>query len=149
MQLPEHLQIFSEPSLILIGNFGKTNFYIAHEINIDLITTLEAPEISRPDSESSVVINSGRRALSDSANNEEEDRKQYSKQLARAIIDLSNNHNAQNIQLIMPQELIRRVKNEIPVDVINLIIRELDKDLVKTELKETLERLSEIPVRIQ
>ncbi len=149
MQLPENLQIFSEPSLILIGNFGKTHFYIANEIDCDQINTVEAPETARPDSESSVVINSGRRAQSDAANNEEEDRKQYAKNLARTVTDTGDDHNIKNIQIIMPQELIRRVKNELAGDINNLIIRELDKDLVKTDLKEALTRLAETPVHVK
>lgn len=149
MQLPENLQIFTNPSLILIGNFGKTDFYIAHEIDIDHVNTIEAPETARPDSESSVVINAGRRALSDAANNEEEDRKQYAKILARTITDTADDRDVNNIQIIMPQELIRRVKNELSGDMQSLIIRELDKDLVKTDLKETLTRLTEIPVSVK
>ncbi len=149
MQLPENLQIFSEPSLILIGNFGKTNFYLAHEIDIDLKNTVEAPETAHPDSESTVVVNGGRRALSDAANNEEEDRKQYAKQLAQNITDATDDYDVGNIQMIMPQELIRRIKNELSKDTQTLIIRELDKDLVKTDLKESLTRLSETPVHLK
>ena len=148
MQLPENLQIFSEPSLILIGNFGKTNFYLAHEIDVSLKNTVEAPETAHPDSESTVVVNGGRRALSDAANNEEEDRKQYAKQLAQNIINIMEDQNINNIQMIMPQELIRRIKNELSKDAQTSIIRELDKDLVKTDLKEALSRLSEMPARL-
>ncbi|GEM_PF-1276384 len=149
MQLPKHLQIFTNPSLILIGNFGKTNFYIAHEININQIDIIEATKTTQQYSENSTIANNDRRTLNDITNNEEEDRRQYVKILAQKITNIANDHSVNNIQIIMPQELIHRIKNELSDDIKILIIRELDKDLVKTDLNEALTRLAEKPVPIK
>ena len=144
MILPDNLQHFPEPNLILIGDFGKTTIHLAHEIEINNLQTIEGPEPSHQDSDSSVVIGAGRHAKTDTKTDDGELRNKYTKELTQTITDLVDDHGIKEIQLIMPAELIRRLKDELSKDVSELITRTLDKNLTKTDLIEVLERLHEV-----
>lgn len=149
MQLPDNLQHFAEPTLILIGDFGKTIIYKAEDININELRTIEADEPARPDSESSVAISKGRRTQTDSGIDDGEDRKKYAKELALELTDLIDDHGIKDIQLIMPTELHNRLLDNLSKDITELITRHLDKNLTKTDLVEALERLHETPAPIK
>jgi len=149
MQLPDNLQHFSKPTLVLIGDFGKTKFYLAEEIEINELREVEAPAPAHSDPESSVVVGAGRHAKSDSATDEGEDRKHYSKTLAQTLTDLVDDHDIKEIQIIMPAELLRRLESDLSKDIQNLIIKTIEKDLSKTNLVEALERLHQTPEPIK
>jgi protein required for attachment to host cells len=144
MNLPENLQHFHEPTLILIGNFGKTSIYKAQDSEINELNSLEADEPARPNSEASVAVGNGRMTNSDSGIDEGEDRKQYSKQLVQQVTDLIDDHGIKDIQLIMPAELLRRFTEDLSNDIKDIVSRKLDKDLTKSHLIETLERLRQV-----
>jgi len=149
MLLPENLQNFPNPTLILIGDFGKTLIYKAQDIEIAELRTLEAAEPAHPDSDASVSVGKGRMANTDSKIDEGEDRKQYAKMLAKETTDLVDDHAIKEIQLIMPAELARRLEEELSKDVVDLFTRKLEKNLSKTNLVEALERLHETPEPIK
>ncbi|MDF1496456.1 MAG: host attachment protein [Patescibacteria group bacterium] len=143
MLLPENLQNFSEPTLILIGNFGKTNIHLTDEIEINSIATIEAPNPTYEGGDSSVVVGDGRHSKTETGADDGENRKKYTKELTKTITDLVDDHGIKDIQLIMPAELIRRIEEELSNDISELITRKLDKDLTKTDFVEALERLHE------
>ena len=145
MNLPENLQHFPNPTLILIGDFGKTIIYKAQDINIDELRTHEADEPAMPNSEASVAVGAGRMANTDSGIDEGEDRKKYTNNLTQLLTDIVDDHGIKDIQLIMPPELLRRFEQELSKDIQDLISRKLDKDLTKTNLVEALERLHNTP----
>ncbi len=144
MILPENLQHFTNPTLILIGNFGQTIIYKAQEININELRAIESRDPAYPDSESTVIVSKGIRAHSDAAHNKEEDRKHYTKNIVDALTDLIDDHGIQDIQCIMPTELYNLINEYLSRDIKNLITRHLDKDLTKADLLETLERLHQV-----
>ncbi|MBD3281959.1 hypothetical protein GF391_04410 [Candidatus Uhrbacteria bacterium] len=145
MNIPDNLQNFPEPSLILIGDFGKTIIHKAHGINIDELRVVESRDPAFPDSESTVIVSKGIRAHSDAAHNKEEDRKHYAKDIVEALTDFVDDHDIKDIQLIMPTELYNLINQYLSRDVQDLITRHLNKDLTKSDLVEALERLLEIP----
>jgi len=149
MLLPENLQHFSEPTLILIGDFGKITIYKAQDLEINELHTHESADPARPDSEASVAIGDGRMTNTDSGIDEGEDRNKYSKDLAQLVTDLVNDHDIKDIQLIMPPELLRRFEDELSNNIKDLLTRKLDKDLTKSNLVEALERLHEVPEPIK
>lgn len=149
MMLPENLQHFHEPTLILIGDFGKTIIYKAQDIDIDELRSIKAPEPPQPETDSSVVVGPGVHAKTDTKPDDGEQRKQFSKELSQTITDLVDDHGIKDIQLIMPAELIRRLEEELTKDITDLISRTLDKNLTKINLVEALERLLEIPKQIK
>ncbi|MFZ6015414.1 MAG: host attachment protein [Patescibacteria group bacterium] len=148
MLLPESLQHFPDPTLIVIADFGKCKVYKAENIDFDEIASLEADEPPRPDSESSVAVGPGRRTKNDAETDEGEDRKKYAKEIAGAITDKSDDHGIKEIQLIMPAELLRRVQDVLSKDVLNIITKSLDKDLMKNDLMDAMQRLAKIPKKL-
>jgi protein required for attachment to host cells len=144
MQLPNNLQHFPDTTLILIGNFGETTIYKTQEIIIDELRKIKSALPAHPDTDASKTVGKDRLTNTDSGIDEGEDRKQYTKQLAKEITDLVDDHDIKDIQLIMPSELLRRLEEELSKDITDLITRKLDKDLSKTNLVEALERLHEV-----
>lgn len=144
MNLPENLQHFSEPTLILIGDFGKTLIYKAQDPNITVIKNVESRDPAYPDSESTVIVSKGIRAHSDAAHNKEEDRKHYAKDIVQSLTHLCDDQGIKDIQCIMPAELFNLINDYLSRDIKDLITRHLDKDLTKADPLEALERLHQV-----
>ncbi|MBU2566987.1 host attachment protein [Patescibacteria group bacterium] len=145
MMIPENLQIFSEPTLIITSDFSKSKIYLAHELEINEIAATDAPPQSRPDSEGAVIGAGGRMMNPDSDIDQGVDRTKFSKDLAGTISKEIAKNNISDLQLIMPSEMLRRIQDDLPNENKDLVSKTIDKDLMKESLIDILERLHQIP----
>lgn len=148
MQLPQDLQTFHVPTLIVMADFREARCYLADDQILRALHIINAPDPARPDTEGSVNIGGARYANPDSAVDEGGDRKHYMKECAHKLAEMVQTYQIQDVQLVMPSELLRRIQDEVPADVKDLVSKTLPKSLMKEDLLEVIARLKEIPVPV-
>ena len=149
MIIPENLQAFPHPALLIISDFSGAKIYLADQTEINEIANAEAPPPSKPDSEGAIV-GSGSRVMNPSPDVDQgSERNRYSKNLAEKLSDLITEHNIAELQLIMPPEMLRRLQEDLPNKDRELVTKTIDKDLMKEEMINILERLHQIPKPIK
>lgn len=142
MKIPEQLQHFKHPTLIVMGNFNKAAIYSAAGSDMDKLETLVAPRPGKPRREGSLVI-TGQRFHDPAADQDEgADRFEFVKLISQAIKTFSGK--VKYIDLVMPAEMIRRIKEEMPKAMRTKILKILEKDLMKEKLVEIVKRLEQV-----
>ena len=143
MQIPQHLQHYGAPTLIVVGDHEQAKVYLAHDENVELMETLNAPEPKQPDTEGSVNIG-GDRWMSPSTDVDDGTRRgQFTAVMAEYLEEALRGGDAENLQLVMPADMAHRMQESLPGDLMGCLTKTLEIDLVKTPLTEVLERLSQ------
>ena len=132
MIIPEHLQHYIDPTLVLVGDFEHVIIYRAQGDTIEELITMESPEPKQTDSEcpvSQIDLDRGIR------------REKFSKDLVAELARLLRSEETLKVQIVLPAEMCRRITEDMPNDVANRIHKILKEDLAQEKLIDVLEKL--------
>lgn len=145
MIIPEKMQHFVHPTLIVIGDFEHVKLYRAFEGTADEVATIKAPEPSRPPSQGSVSPG-GNRFMNPSADMDEgADRAKFTRQIVNQVETLLKDGDIIHVNLVMPAEMCHRIQDELPKNSQDAVTKLIEADLVQSPLVDILERLVETP----
>ncbi|MFA6100185.1 MAG: host attachment protein [Patescibacteria group bacterium] len=148
MIIPEKLQHFVHPTLIVIGDFEHAKFYRAFEDTLDEVAALKAPEPSRPPSQGSVSPGGGRFMNPSADMDEGADRAKFTKQIVNQVETLLKEGDTIHVNLVMPAEICHRIQDELPKNSQDAVTKIIEADLVQASLVDVLERLVETPAML-
>ena len=143
MQIPQELQHYAQPTLIIVGDFERAVIHLAHDINLDDIATIEAPELHQPDVEGSVTIGGGRTANPSTDVDEGARRVRYTKQIVEKILELFKSKDIKSINFVMPTEMCRRLQDGLPANIKTSIAKILEVNVAKAPMLDILRRLED------
>lgn len=141
MQLPQDLQHFPVPTLIVVGNSIGAKFFLAGGDAVQEIDTVSLPRESSSDREGAFNnVDTGRSNAPEPK--DEEERLHHLIHLFQDKIEaLVRHHQAAEVCLIMDAELAHGVKHHLPKDVAPKITRELHHDLAKSSIIDAIRKL--------
>lgn len=141
MQLPQELQKFQTPALIVAADSTTAKIFLAGGDSLEQISSVELPRERKQDNEGSFASADGSRVAGPVDEDDAPRLKSFIKQMATAVISLMRMHKLEHLDLIMPAEIERALVDELPSDVDTLIRRKLHKDLMNESPVEMLKRL--------
>ncbi|MDD2786323.1 MAG: hypothetical protein PHS79_05580 [Patescibacteria group bacterium] len=141
MQIPQELQHYEHPTLIVVGDFEHAVIHLAHDKDLTEVATIEAPELHQPDTEGSVTIGGGRTANPSTDVDEGARRVRYTKQIVDKIVELQKSNDIQFINLIMPAEMCRRLQDGLPSNMKTNVTKVLEVNIAKAPMLDVLRRL--------
>jgi len=140
MFLPESLQHFSEPTLIVLADHIHAQFWLAHLMTLEQKDTMALPRERKTDNETSFVntdhgSGSGPEPLDDDRLHH------FIKMMADRLTPFISTNHAHAIHLVMPAELAHALKKKLSQDKLSLIKKELHVDLMKDDILDVVKRL--------
>ncbi len=143
MQIPQHLQHYAAPTLIVVGDHETAKVYLAHDENIEEMETLTAPERKQPDVEGSVNVRGERFSNPSTDEDDGVRRAQFTATLADYLEEALRGGDADALQIVMPADMCRRLQDALPGNLQGSVGKTLEIDLAKMPLTQTLERLNQ------
>ena len=140
MQLPQKLQHFPVPTLIVLADHVHAQFWLAHREELNQQETFSLPRERKTDHETSFVNTdhgggNGPELLDD-------DRQQHFIRLvADHLASLIFKNHIQAICLVMKAELAHALKKKLSQDKIAMIKKELHADLMKDDILDVIRRI--------
>ncbi len=133
MQIPEALQHFAEPALIVTADHFQARLWIAFEDSMEEIETLELPKTELSDNEGKEI---GQEMT------DEERTRRFISGLADHINQLIRDEEAaSSLHLIAPADVINPLKKLLAPEAANIINKELDVNVMKEDAVQILERI--------
>jgi len=143
MQLPQDLQKFTLPTLIVAADSTTAKIFLAGGDSLEQISGVELPREGKQDNEGSFASSDGSRVAGPVDENDAPRLKSFIKQMATAVISLMRMHKLEQLDLVMPAEIEHALVDELPSDVDTLIRRKLHKDLMNEAPVEMVKHLLE------
>lgn len=143
MQLPQELQKFQTPTLIVAADSMTAKIYLAGGDTLEQVAAVEVPREKKQDNEGSFSSADGSRVAGPVDEKDAPRLKSFVRQTASAVTSLMRMHKLEHLELIMPAEVEHALVDELPSDVDTLIRRKLHKDLMKEEPIEMVKHLLE------
>ncbi len=132
MQIPQELQHFAEPTLIVIGDRIHAQFWLAHHDNMEDVDVIEVPKDHLTDDEGKAI---GQELKDD-------DRLHH---LIHLIVDrieeLSNEGVADKIHLVMEAELAHDVAGHLSHETQPKLAAQVHADLMKDDVLDVVKRV--------
>lgn len=141
MQLPQDLQHFSVPTLIVVGDSVSAKFFLAGGDAVEEVGAVSLPRESSTDNEGSFNNVDTGRSNAPEPKDEEERLHHLIHLFQEKIEELVRHHQAAEVCLVMNAELAHGVKHHLPEDVLPSITRELHRDMAKTGLEDIIRKL--------
>lgn len=134
MQIPEALQHFPEPALIVTADHFKANLWLAFEDSLEEIESFEIPKTQLSDNEGKEIG----QELSD-----EERLKRFTSVLAERVNQLIRDEEAaMNLHILAPADVTSHLKKHLAPEAANILGKELDANVMKEDETHILERLA-------
>ncbi|MDO8617694.1 MAG: host attachment protein [Candidatus Uhrbacteria bacterium] len=140
MFLPEQLQHFSEPTLIVLADHIHAQFWLAHQTTLEQKDTFSLPRERKTDNETSFV-NTDHDSGSSPEPSDDDRLHHFVKMTAEHLTSLISTNHARAIYLVMSAELAHVLKQKLSPDTQTLIKKELRADLMKEDILEVIKRL--------
>jgi hypothetical protein len=141
MQLPQDLQHFSVPTLIVVGDSVGAKFFLAGGDAVEEVDAVSLPRETSSDSEGSFNNVDTGRSNAPEPKDEEERLHRLVHVYQEKIEELIRHHDAAEVCLVMNAELAHGVTHHLPGDVLPKITRELHHDMAKSGLEEIIRKL--------
>ncbi|MFA6447725.1 MAG: hypothetical protein WCW31_05780 [Patescibacteria group bacterium] len=142
MKIPNKLQKFDHLTLVIVGDFDKASLYLADDDKIEEIKKLKAP-IKKVLTKTGLVKGGGERFYGPSSDVDEGGgRLELAKNICSEIKSLGSK--IKFINLVIPAEMARRIKNEMPKATQTKITKVIEKDLSKKKLVDVIQRLEKL-----
>ncbi len=145
MIIPEKFRHFHHPTLVAVGDFEEAVLYRALDENFDEIARVKAPEPPIVPTEGSVTPGGGRFSNPAADIDQGPDRSKY----ARLIMDQVKpilEGDIKYINLVMPAEMCRRFKENLPQNQNGMVTKVIEADLSHEPLLEIIERLVNLKI---
>ncbi|HEU0050498.1 MAG TPA: host attachment protein [Patescibacteria group bacterium] len=140
MRLPEQIQHFIHPTLLVLADHVHAKIWFAHEDEISEIAHLTVPHELKSDNEGSFM------SSAESVGQPEQKEKQHHlnvliKHIAEALSKELENRDVTYIDMIMPADILHPLELEFPKTTIAMINRRLEADLIKEDILQVAKRL--------
>jgi hypothetical protein len=144
MHIPESLQHFAEPSLIVVSDHYHAKLLLAFEDSIEEVDQIDMPATKDTDHEGSFVnTDSGGVSGPENEHDEPNRLKHFVRAVAARINSLIRDEEAaMNIHLIAPADVAHAIKNELAPEAANILGKEIHADVMKEDELHLLERLA-------
>lgn len=144
MKLPSDLQRFQELTLIVATDEQEAKFWIAGGDAIEALDPIGLPREKESDREGAFHAQTGDAHMgSDLSDKHDTPRKKhFTKMVTDRIAALIRSHHSEHIQIVSPPEMLHLIIDGLPKDIQPRVSVTLDKDLMKFELQEMLQRLA-------
>lgn len=144
MQIPDHLQHFHEPALIVTTDHEQARYWLAFEDTLEEVDTVEVRPTLDTDNEGSFV-NTDSGAVN-APEHEHVDRERFRKfieAVSNRIIELVRHEDAaRTVHLVAPADVAHALHAELPKDVEPLIAKEIHVEVMKEDPLKILERIA-------
>ncbi len=133
MQIPEALQHFAEPALIVTADHFHARLWLAFEDSMEEIESYEMPKAELSDNEGKEI---GQEVT------DEERLKRFTHALAERVSQLIRDEEAaMSVHIIAPADVAHPFKKLLAPEAANIIGKELDVNVMKEDAVQILERL--------
>jgi len=140
MLLPNDLQRFPHPALIVTSDSVHAKFWFAHELELNLLDEISMPRERKTDDETSFVnVDTG--AGSSPEPSDDDRLLHFVKAVAKQIGTLADEHKIEHLNFIMPAEIRHRVLEHLGGPVKSKENLHADADLMKEHIVEAIRRL--------
>ena len=141
MRLPQHLQHFPEPTLIVLTDHVQGRFWLAHLETLEQIDQLALPHELKSDREGSFVNTDHGGSTSGPEPSDREHSNHWIHLMTEKIETVCQAKNIKQLDLVMRPDLLHALRAHLPQSISILIKTELGVDLMKMHILETLDRL--------
>lgn len=141
MQLPESLQHYSKPTLIVVADSVHANFWLAGGDSLQELDGVALPRERASDDEGGFANTNNGSSGGAEPKIEEERLHHFIHLMQEQLEDLIRKHTAESVQLAMNAELAHAIVHHLPGDLQNKIGKQIHQDLVKDDILDVLERL--------
>jgi protein required for attachment to host cells len=134
MTIPESLQHYAEPSLIVVADHYRARLLLAFEDSVEEVDMIELPRTELSDNEGKEI---GQERSDDSRLH------QFVKMVAERVNTLIRDEEAaMNLHVIAPADVLNPLKKELAPEASNIIGKELALDVAKEDELSILKRLA-------
>ncbi len=134
MNIPEALQHFPEPALIVVCDHEQVRFLLAFEDSLEEVESLEMPKDALSDNEGKEIG----QELSD-----EERMHRFARVIGmRASQFIRDEDAATTLHLIAPPDIAHLIKKELAPEAANILAKEIHANVMKEDEVQLLERLA-------
>jgi len=141
MQLPQDLQHFSVPTLIVTADHITAKFWLVGGEDIEELDGVSDPRIEKSDAETSFVNVDTRGSNAPQPKIEEQRLKQYAQLVADRVTDLLRHNNVGRVHLVADARIVHSVTEHMPNELQPLLGRSLHENLMQQNILEVLRRL--------
>ncbi len=142
MHIPESLQHFPEPTLIVLADHVHARLMIAFEDSFEEVESFEMPNELKSDNEGS-FFNPGTSGVSAPEPRLDEERlRKYVRVLGEHVNRLiRDEHAATTLHLLIPADMSAMLKKELAPEATNVIGKEVHANVMKEDEAQILERI--------
>ncbi|HVM90285.1 MAG TPA: host attachment protein [Verrucomicrobiae bacterium] len=143
MTIPESLQHFSEPALIVVADHFHAKFLLAFEDSIEEIDRIELPASKDTDNEGQFVnTDSGGVSGPEREHDEMNRLAHFVRQIAGRVNTLIRDEEAaMNLHLLAPTEVANGIKKELAPEASRILGKDVHADVMQESEIKILERL--------
>lgn len=147
MKLPKDIQHFPEPTLIVQTDEQEAKFWLAGGDALEELDSLSLAREKLSDREGAFHTRMGYQHVgSDLSDRHDTPRKEkFTKKIGETIKKIMSDGHATKIHLVAPPEMLHRIQKHLGVESKKMVVKTLDKDLMKFGIVEIIERLFEKP----
>jgi len=133
MTIPESLQHFPEPALIVVSDHMHAKLLLAFEDDIEEVDSLELPRTELSDNEGKEI---------GQERSDDERLHHFVKMVADRInVMIRDEEAAMHVHLIASADVAHAIKKELAPEVANKLGKEVHADVMKEDFEKILERL--------
>ena len=133
MQIPESLQHFPEPSLIVVSDHMHAKLFLAFEDDIEEVETVELPRTELSDNEGKEI---------GQERSDDERLHHFVKMVAQAVnVMIRDEEAAMHLHMIAPADVAHAIKHELAPEAASKLGKEIHADVMKEDEEKLLERL--------
>ncbi|MCC6563570.1 host attachment protein [Candidatus Uhrbacteria bacterium] len=142
MQIPEALQHFSEPALIVTADHFHARLWLAFEDSMEAVESFEMPSELKSDNEGSFANMDAGTMNAPEPKTEEERLKRFVHVLADRVSQLIRDEEvAMALHILAPADVAHPFKKHLAPEAANILGKELDVNVMKEDEVQILERL--------
>lgn len=142
MQIPESLQHFPEPALVVLADHVHARLMLAFEDSFEEVESFEMPNELKSDNEGGFYNPDTGGVSAPEARLDEERLRKYVRVLGERINQLvRDEHAATTLHLIIPADMSAMLKKELAPEAANIIGKELHANVMKEDETQILERI--------
>ncbi len=141
MTLPQDLQYFIHPTLVVLGDHVQARLWLASNPTLTVVDGFsERPEF-KSDREGSFVNTDHGSVSAPEPKGEQERLRHLLKDMAEHIETQARKHEVQHIHLVMKKDLMNELERHMGNEIRSKINRRLDEDLMKDDILDVLRRM--------
>ncbi|KAA0206044.1 hypothetical protein EDM68_03480 [Candidatus Uhrbacteria bacterium] len=142
MQIPEALQHFPEPALIVTADHVHARLWLAFEDSMEELETLEMPSELKSDNEGGFYNPDSGGVNAPEPRLDEERLRKFIHVLAHRVNQLIRDEEAAtSVHLILPDDMLAPFKKELAPEAANILGKEIRANVMKEDEVQILERI--------